>query len=161
MAQSAVLRESGGLVRGVIGSVVVGEVATDTGRATQVVVAVDVARGALLGGMESHQEESRGGVVERAAVPVGRGVAASAVLREAGCRVVGARGFLEIGEMASHALLRSTREDSVHVTLGAGYADVRSGQWESAQTVIERGVLPTRVNLCARCFAISRANSFA
>jgi len=81
-------------------------------------------------------------VIECGAGPIGCGVAGSAALRETGRRVVGTGGFLEIGQMASHALLRRPREYSVHVTLGARHGGMRSRQRESAQAVIERGALP-------------------
>ena len=143
MAQGAVLREAGGFVRRVGGAVVVGLMAVPAGRAGQAVVIVEVARRALLCGVEAQQLEPGGGVVESGAGPIGRGVAGSAVLREAGRRVVGTGGFLEIGQMTSHAFGRRPREHSVHVALGAWHADMRSGQRESAQAVIERGALPT------------------
>ena len=138
MAQGAVLRESGGFVRWVVGAVEVTLVAVPAGRAGQAVVVVEVARRALLGGVEAQQLESGGGVVESGAGPIGRGVAGSAVLREAGRRVVGTGGFLEIGQMTSHALLRRPRKYSVHVTLCARHAGMRSGQRETAQAMIER-----------------------
>ena len=139
MAQGAVLREPARFVRRVVGSVEVAEMAVDAGRAVQAEVVVDVARRALLGGVEAEQLESGGGVVEGGAGPIGGGVAHSAVLGEAGRRVVGTGGLLEIGKMASHALLRGAGEYSVHVTLGARHAGVRSSQRERAQVVIERG----------------------
>ena len=129
-------------MRRVVGSVVVGLMAVPAGRAGQTVVVVEVARRALLGGVEAQQLEPGGGVVESGAGPIGRGVAGSAGLREAGRRVVGTGGFLEIGQMASHAFLRRPRKYSVHVTLRARHAGMRSGQRESAQAVIERGALP-------------------
>ena len=138
MAQGAVLREAGGFVRWVVGSVEVALVAVPAGRAGQAVVVVEVARRALLGGVEAQQLEPGGGVVESGAGPIGRGVAGSAVLREAGRRVVGTGGFLEIGQMTSHALLRRPRKYSVHVTLCARHAGMRSGQGETAQAMIER-----------------------
>ena len=142
MAQGAVLRESGGFVRRVVGSVVVALVAVPASRARQAVVGVQVARRALLGGVEAQQLEPGSGVVESGTGPVRRGVAGSAGLREAGCRVVGAGGLLEIGQMTSHAFGRGPREYSIHVTLSARHGGMRSGQRESAQTVIERGALP-------------------
>ena len=81
-------------------------------------------------------------MVESGAGPIGGGVADSTVLRESGRRVIGSRGFLEISEMAAHALLRSSGEDSVDVTLSARDGDVRPGEREPAQVVIERGVQP-------------------
>src|ERR1039458_6468774 len=57
VALGAVLRESGGQVRRAGGSIVIGLVAVPAGRAVQRVVVVDVARGTLLGGVETHQRE--------------------------------------------------------------------------------------------------------
>ena len=57
MAQGAVLRESGGFVRRVVGSVVVALVAVPASRARQAVVVVQVARRALLGGVQAQQLE--------------------------------------------------------------------------------------------------------
>ena len=142
MAEGAVLRESGGFVRRVVGAVVVGLMAVTAGRAGQAVVIVEVARRALLGGVEAQQLEPGGGVVETRAGPISGGVAGSARLREAGRRVVGSGGLLEVGQMTSHAFGRRPREHSIHVTLGAWHADMRSGQREGAQAVIERGALP-------------------
>ena len=139
MAQGAVLRESGGFVRRVGGAIVVGLMAVPASRAGQAVVIVEVARRALLGGVEAQQLEPGGGVVESGAGPIGGGVAGSAVLREAGRYVVGTGGLLEIGQMTSHALLRRPRKYSIYVTLSACHAGVGSGQGETAQAVIERG----------------------
>ena len=130
------------MVRRVGGSVEVGEMAVDAGCAGQAVVVVDVARGALLVGVKTRQREAGGGVVEDDAGPNGRGVADGAVLWKSGRHVVGVRGLLEIGEMASHALRWHPIEHSVHVTLRARHRDVRTGQRESTQVVIERGILP-------------------
>lgn len=142
MAEGAVLRESGGFVRRVVGSVEVGLVAVPAGPAGQAVVVVEVARRALLGGVEAQQFEPGGGVVERGAGPIRGGVAGSAGLRKAGCCVVGTGGFLEIGQVTSHALLRRSRKHSIDVTLSARHGGMRSSQRESAQAVIERGALP-------------------
>src|ERR1035438_2285637 len=82
VAQGAVLRESGGLMWRVGGPIVISLVAVPAGPAGQAVVVVHVARGALLAGVETHQREAGGGVVEGGAVPISRGVAARAILWE-------------------------------------------------------------------------------
>src|ERR1019366_7632691 len=84
VALGAILRESGGFVRRSEGSVVIGLVAVPAGRAVQPVVVVDVARGTLLAGVETHQGEAGGGVVEGGAGPIGGRVAPGAILREVG-----------------------------------------------------------------------------
>src|ERR1019366_8349614 len=106
VAQGAVHRESGGFVRRVGGPIVVGEMAADAVRAGQGVVVVDVARRALLAGVEPHQGEPGSRVVERGAGPVeGRGpVAQGAVLRESGGLVRRVGGPVEVGEMAADAV---------------------------------------------------------
>src|ERR1035438_3842954 len=81
VAHGAVLREAGGLVRRVGGSVEVGLVAVPAGRARQAVVIVEVAPGALLGSVESHQREPGGRMVEGGPRPIGRGVAPRTILR--------------------------------------------------------------------------------
>ena len=117
--------------------------------ALPILVIVEVARRALLGGVEAQQLEPGGGVVESGAGPIGGCVAGNAGLREAGRRVVGAGGLLEIGQVTSHALARGPREHPVHVTLSARHCGMRSGQRERAQAVIERGALPTRSSMTA------------
>ena len=76
VAQGAVHRESGRLVRRVGGPVEVGQMAVGASRAGQVVVIVEVARGALLGSVKSHQREAGSRVVEGGAAPIRRGVTA-------------------------------------------------------------------------------------
>ena len=82
MTQSAVLREAGGFVRGVVGFVVVVLVAVPTHCARQRIVVVHMARPTLRGGVDPHQRESGGSVVERGAVPVRSGMALGAIVRE-------------------------------------------------------------------------------
>ena len=90
-------------MRRVGGAIVVVLVATPAGRAAQRVVVVHVAAGARLAGMQSHQREAGGSVIERGAVPIRRGVAAGAVLREVGCFVRRIVGAVVVGLVAAPA----------------------------------------------------------
>src|ERR1035438_9126005 len=142
VAKRAVLREAGGFVRRVGGAVEVGLVAVPAGRAVQSVVVVDVARGALLSGVESHQGEPRRRVVESGAVPIRRGVAAGTILREVG-RVVGRIvGSVVVGLVTIPAGCGGQAVVVIHVALCALQAGVRAGQGESGSHVVERGAGP-------------------
>jgi len=84
MTPQTVLGEIGGLVRRVVGVVVVGQVAVDAGAAGEAVVIVDMALRALEAGVSAGQCETGGVMVERRAGPVRncRAVTYGAVLRE-------------------------------------------------------------------------------
>ena len=137
MAQRAVLRESGGLVRRVVGTVVIGLVTAPARRAIQCVVVVDVARGALLGGVQAHQRESRSCVIEGGAVPINGSVAAGTILREAGLFVRWVGGFVVIGLVTAPARPAGQAEVVVGVALDALQVGMRAGQREPGSGVVE------------------------
>ena len=68
--------------------------------------------------MRAGQGERRIAVVKRCALPAGRGVTQSAVLREAGCHVVWIGRAVEICQMARCTRGRESGEQIVFVTLG-------------------------------------------
>src|ERR1039458_2826364 len=77
--------------------------AVAAGRAGQAVVIIEVAPGALLGGVEAHQRETRGGVIEGGTVPIRRGVAPGAILWEVGRLMRRTVGVVEIGLVTAPA----------------------------------------------------------
>ena len=142
MANGAVLREAGGFVRRVGGSVEVVLVAAPAGRAAQSVVIIDVARGALLGGVEAHQGEARGGVVKGGAVPICRGVTPGAILREVGRLMRRTVGSVVVGLVTVPASCRGQAVVVVHVALDALHAGVRASQREPGRRMVKRGAGP-------------------
>ena len=142
VALGAVLRESGGQVRRVAGAIVVVLVAVPAGCAGQAVVVVHVATGARLAGMESHQREAGGSVIERGAIPIRRGVAAGAILREIGCFVRRGVGSVVVVLVAVPAGPACQAVVVIYVTLGALQAGVRAGQREPGACMVERGAGP-------------------
>ena len=142
VAHGAVLREAGGFVRRVSGSVEVALVAAPAGRAAQVVVAIDVAPGALLAGVESHQRETRSCVVEGGAVPIRRGMTPGTILREIGRLVRRIVGVVEIGLVTVPTGRTGQTVVVAHVALNALQADMGAGQGEPGSSVIERGAGP-------------------
>ena len=144
VAQGTVHREAGGFVRRVGGPVEVGLVAVEASRAGQAVVIVEVAPGALLGGVESHQRETRGGVVERGASPIRRGVAPGAILREVGGFVRRIIGVVEIGLVTAPAGAARQIVVVAHVALRALRAGMGAGQGEPGGRVVEGGAGPVK-----------------
>ena len=142
VAQGAVLRESGGLVRRVGGPIEVGEMAVDAGCAGQGVVVVDMARGALLAGVETHQREPGTRVVENGATPIGRGVTAGTILREVSRLVRRIVGSVVVGLVTVPAGPARQAVVVAHVALGALQADMRAGQGKPGSCVVERGAGP-------------------
>src|ERR1035438_3838987 len=137
VAPGAVLRESGGQVRRAEGAFIVGLVAVPAGRAGQAVVVADVARGALRGGVDTYQGEPGGRVIEGGAIPIGRGVASGAILREIGCFVRRGAGSVVVVLVAVPAGPAGQTVVVVHVALGALQAGVRAGQRESRGCMVE------------------------
>ena len=126
--------------------VVISLMATDTSRAGDVVVVVDVAIGALTrwGHMGSRQRESRLRVIKLCWLP-GRGVVAGfAGLREPSGYVVRIRRVLEILQVARHAGRARNVVVVVDVTVGTRPRRnrVRSGQHKSRRGVVELTVAP-------------------
>lgn len=117
-------------MRRIVGTVEVGLVAAPAGRGVQCVVIIDVARGALLGGVESHQREAGGGVVETGAGPIDHGVAPGTILREAGLFVRRVIGVVVIGLVTTPARRAGQTEIVICVALGALHAAMRAGQRE-------------------------------
>lgn len=81
-------------------------------------------------------------VVEARSRPSGCGVAGLARGREARRRVIRIGGGLVIGLVTGEAVGRNRRVVVVHVTTGARYRGVLSGQRERGVVVVERGGNP-------------------
>ena len=142
VAQGAIQRESGGFVRRVRRPVEVGEMAIAASRAGQAVVIVEVAPGALLGSVQAHQRETRGGVVESSAVPIRRGVTPGTILREVGRLVRRIVGVVEIGLVTAPAGAARQAVVIAHVALRALHAGMSAGQGEPGRRVVEGGAGP-------------------
>ena len=124
------------------GPVEVGEMAVEAGCAGQAVVIVEVAPGALLGGVEAHQREAGSRVVEGGAVPIRRGVTPGTILREVGGLMRRISGVVEIGLVTAPAGATRQIVVAAHVALGALNAGMRTGQGEPGRRVVERGAGP-------------------
>ena len=113
-------------------------------RARQVVIAIHVTLRALQAGVRTGQRESGGVVIESGARPGSGGMALLASLREAGLHVIRIGRALEILQVAADARRVRARQVviSVHVTLRALQAGVRTGQRESGGVVIESRARP-------------------
>src|ERR1019366_8520428 len=128
VALGAVLREAGSQVRRAEGVLVFSLMAVPAGETGQAVGVVHVARRAQLRRMESHQREAGGSVIERGAIPIRRGVAAGAILREIGCFVRRGVGSVVVALVTVPAGPAGQAVVVVHVALGALQAGVRAGQ---------------------------------
>src|ERR1019366_9523944 len=161
VAQGAVQREAGGFVRRVAGTVVVVLVAVAASRAGQAVVVADVARGALLAGVETYQREPGGGVIEDGATPIGRGVTAGTILREVGRFVRRSVGYVVVVLVAAPAGAARQAVVVVHVALGAQQAGMRARQGEPGSRVVEGGAGPVEGRRSVALGAVLReAGSF-
>ena len=103
-------------------------------------------------GVCAGQIESRLAVVELRAVPLRRGVANGAILREAGLQVIGAVRRLIVLHVAAIAIGRRARESSSHVALGASHCRVSSGQRELGRIVIKVCALPAAGRMAGVAF---------
>ena len=139
MADGAVLGETGRLVWRVIGSVVIRLVAAPARGTCQIVVAVDVTRRACLGGVGSQEGEAGGRVVELGSVPIDRGMADSAILREVLCLVRRIGGVVVVSEVAVDTRATGQAVVVVGVALQALQGGVRAGEGESGCAVVEVG----------------------
>src|ERR1035441_7000204 len=121
---AAVLRVAQLCMPRIAGTGVVGLVAVPAGETGQRVVVVHVTRGALRGGVDTYQGEPGGRVIERGAIPIRRGVAAGAILREIGCLVRRGVGSVVVVLVAVPAGPAGQAVVVVYVALGALQAGV-------------------------------------
>src|ERR1019366_3317790 len=119
-----------------------GKVAADAVRVAQAVVVVDVARRALLAGVDPHQGEPGSRVVESGATPIGGGVTAGTILREVGRLVRRVVGAVVIGLVTVPAGCAGQAIVAVHVALGALQAGMCAGQRKSGSRMVKRGAGP-------------------
>ena len=144
VAEVARLRETCRHVAGIIGCVEIVQVAVHAGRAGDVVIAVDVALGALQRGVGAGKRKARRRMIKGSSGPGCRAVAYRAIGREAGSRVSRIICVLEISEVTRHAGCAGQIVIVVNVALGTRHRGVRAGQWESRRRVIETRRLPRR-----------------
>src|ERR1017187_10445102 len=128
VAGGAILRESGRLMGGIGGPVIVGLMAVPASRAGQAEVIVDVALHALQGSVRAGEGEAGGSVIKRGAGPIGGGVAGGTILRETRGFVRWVGGVVVVGLVAVPAGAGGQAVVAIHVALGALQAGVRSGQ---------------------------------
>lgn len=152
MTEGAVLRESGGLVGRVVGSVEVRKVAVNAGGTRQAEVAVDMAPRALLCGVGAHQRETCSAVIERAGRPVGdrSTVTEGAVLRKSRGLVGRVSRVIEIRGVAIHARRARQAEVVVDVACGALLRAVDSHQRKAGCGMVERGAVPIGCGVAQR-----------
>lgn len=146
VAGRAILGKAGRHVIGILGVVECRQVATDAGGRRSPEEVVLMTLGASDCRVRSGERELGGGVmVELGSLPLRRGVAQRAVLREAGQDVIGIPGALERRQVAGNAGAGGSAEDIVLVALGADYRRVRSGQGKlRGGIVVKFGPLPLR-----------------
>jgi len=142
MTQCAVLGEARGHMVRVLGAVEVGEVASGALRRSPGEFVVQVALCAVEGGVSARQSERRLAVIELRSLPLDSVVAQRAIRRQAGRGVAWLGRLVVVREVAPLALRRSARELVPYVALCAFDAEVRPGQLESGQCVIELRSLP-------------------
>src|ERR1035441_8032006 len=142
VAGGAILRESGRLMGGIGGPVIVGLMAVPASRAGQAEVIVDVALHALQGSVRAGEGEAGGSVIKRGARPIGGGVAGGTILRETRGFVRWVGGVVVVGLVAGPAGAGGQAVVAIHVALGARQAGVRSGQGKAGGGVIEGGAGP-------------------
>ena len=129
------------------GRVEVGQVAAVTSRGRPFEDVALVAGAALRTCVGAGQREPRrSGMVELRALPLCRGVANCAVLRETGSHVAGVGCSVEAGEVAAFTGRGSSGIAPIHVTLGALGTGMRTAQGEAGLRMVEGGTLP----LCRR-----------
>jgi hypothetical protein len=114
------------------------QVATDAGgvRSGEVVVPVDVALRALDRGVGSRQREASTAVIKSRVVPGTRVVTLLTARRKAGLYVVRIGRAVEVLDVAGRAIGRGSHKLPVDMALGAGHADVRSGQRELRERIV-------------------------
>ena len=136
------LREAGGHVIGIRGSLVILQVTGNAGRAREVVVVVDVAIRTLTRryGMATRQRESHGIVIEVGCKPAVRAVAGAARGREVCRDVIRICGRFEIRGVARIALCRQRNELAASSSLVAGITvdgRMRSGQRKAVIVLLD------------------------
>ena len=144
VAQDAILREAGRGVVGIGRLLVVRQVAGRALGRSGGVCTRRVTLGARGLCVRAGQREAGPAVIERSARPLRRRVACGAILREACCAVIGIGRLLIVRQVAGRALRRGPGVLSVQVALGACGLNVRAGQLEPRQAVIELRPLPVR-----------------
>lgn len=97
--------------------------------------------------MCSRQCELRIVVVKDGALPLHRGVAQRAILRETGSRVIGTRRCRVVGQMAAHTRGAQPGELAIHVTGRAGHRNMSAHQREFRRRVIEGCRSPRQVGM--------------
>jgi len=134
--------ESGCLVVGIVGVVVILHVAGAAGFVGQVIVAIHVALQAGQLDVCSRKRKARGGVIELSIAPGIRVVTILASRWEPCLLVIGVSSALIVLQVAGHTGGVSDVIIAVDVALGAGGFGVHSGQRETGLGVIEDCVGP-------------------
>jgi len=91
--------------------------------------------------MEAGERKTGRSMVEGSPLPAGRGVTVTASCREAGSRVVGISGLIEILQMAARAIHRRAGKLTVRVTLIARHINMSACECELGCGVV--------IELCA------------
>ena len=144
VAYLALLREPGTDVIRVRRTLEILEMAAHTGRASQVVVVIDMALRAFERRVGASQREAGSRVIELRRHPRGCAVADFTGLRESLPNVIGIISVLVILQVTLHTRLRRQIEISIRVALVALQSCMRAGQGEAHQVVSECGRLPGR-----------------
>jgi hypothetical protein len=145
MAGIASLPETLLRVIGIVGVLIILQMAANAGFAGEVEVAIGMALAARQRRVRAGQREPYRIVVEGCRLPGGRGVALLAGLRQPKLNVVGVIGLLEVWQMAAHAGCRSAFELVIKVTLvalqgGVGAGKSKAGEFQMVEVDAEPGV---------------------
>ena len=124
-------------------------------RDLQIVIVVDVARGARHVGVPVGQQETCGAVIELGVQPGVKGVASFAARREIGAGVVGIRRFLKIFQMARGARRGKTlilTDCGAFVAVLAWHGGVGAKEWETILVILDLldGDLPSANGVALR-----------
>lgn len=144
VADHAIRGETGSLMIGVFGILVIGLMAAIAFRRGTPVASVRVALCAIESSMWAHKRIPRGVVIERRPGPGGRIVAIRAVRREAGCPMIRCFRVVVIRLVAGKTIGRRALVAAVRMAEVAGDGTMGTGQRESRGIVIECPGFPIR-----------------
>lgn len=137
MAYRASGRKARGFVVGVRRGVEVGEVTRHAGRIEPRILSTGMAVRAVERDVRARQGKERLRMVELRTQPLKRRMADGAVLRETGRDMIRISGFLKVGQMARIAILGRAQVFPADVTTAATRGNVRAGQRECSEVVVE------------------------
>lgn len=143
MAELTVLREAARCVIGIVGSLIILQVAGVARRGQRRVLSARMTLLARGRGVRAGQGELSSAVIEFRAQPLRGGMAELTSLRETGGDMIGTGGGLVVLQMAGNAIRTDVGVVAIGMTLKASDRAVCSGQRELGQIVIEFCAVPS------------------